>query len=297
MNVQGRRGGRVAGSRRGRGRARSSPSLKRNVPVKHPELLLDEGIGLGRISAPRAPAGSSTSTSSSGPPAAGESARRVYPLSGSVHVGWSPRRARGGARCAPRAAISSDSVSPSAADSRPSSAAVGCASARSTLAIIARETPERSASAAVERPCASRAPWTVWASEVVSSSTMMDRVDYYRDMTVRDATAGDGAACAAIYAPYVTDSVISFELDPPSAAEMASRIAAAHLWLVLEDSGARRGLRLRGAVRRRGRRIAGRVRSASISRAGMSAAAAGARCMTRCCRAWRRTGSGSRWRG
>ena len=56
-------------------------------------------------------------------------------------------------------------------------------------------------------------------------------------MTVRNATAADGAACAAIYAPYVTDSVISFELDPPSAQEMASRIAASHLWLVLEDSG------------------------------------------------------------
>jgi L-amino acid N-acyltransferase YncA len=54
---------------------------------------------------------------------------------------------------------------------------------------------------------------------------------------VREATAGDAAACAAIYAPYVTDTVISFEETPPSDAEMAARIAAALLWLVLEDEG------------------------------------------------------------
>ncbi|MDQ3423061.1 MAG: GNAT family N-acetyltransferase, partial [Actinomycetota bacterium] len=38
---------------------------------------------------------------------------------------------------------------------------------------------------------------------------------------VRDATAHDAAACAAIYAPYVTDTAISFESDPPSVAVMA----------------------------------------------------------------------------
>jgi L-amino acid N-acyltransferase YncA len=54
---------------------------------------------------------------------------------------------------------------------------------------------------------------------------------------VREATAADAAACAAIYAPYVTETVVSFETEPPSAAEMAARIAAAHLWLVLEDGG------------------------------------------------------------
>jgi L-amino acid N-acyltransferase YncA len=58
-------------------------------------------------------------------------------------------------------------------------------------------------------------------------------------MRVRQATEHDAASCAAIYAPYVTDSVISFELEPPSAAEMATRIAAAHDWLVLEDDAAR----------------------------------------------------------
>ena len=54
---------------------------------------------------------------------------------------------------------------------------------------------------------------------------------------VRSATSADAAACAEIYAPYVTDTAISFETLPPGAEEMAERIAAAHAWLVLEDAG------------------------------------------------------------
>ena len=57
-------------------------------------------------------------------------------------------------------------------------------------------------------------------------------------MKIRAATTKDAAACAAIYAPYVTDTTISFETEPPTQAEMAERIAAAertHAWLVLED--------------------------------------------------------------
>lgn len=59
-------------------------------------------------------------------------------------------------------------------------------------------------------------------------------------MLVRDARRDDAAACAAIYAPYVTDTAITFEYEPPTAADMAARIAAAqqaHAWLVLEDDG------------------------------------------------------------
>ncbi|MER7248493.1 N-acetyltransferase family protein [Kribbella sp. NPDC000426] len=55
---------------------------------------------------------------------------------------------------------------------------------------------------------------------------------------VRDASVADAEACAAIYAPYVTDSAITFEIDPPGPVEMASRIAQAqstHAWLVAED--------------------------------------------------------------
>jgi L-amino acid N-acyltransferase YncA len=59
-------------------------------------------------------------------------------------------------------------------------------------------------------------------------------------VTIRDATERDAAACAAIYAPYVTDTAITFETEPPTPAELAGRIAAArrgHAWLVLEDAG------------------------------------------------------------
>jgi phosphinothricin acetyltransferase len=52
--------------------------------------------------------------------------------------------------------------------------------------------------------------------------------------------ARDAAACAAIYAPYVEDSVVSFETKAPSAREMAERmeaITATHPWLVAEHDG------------------------------------------------------------
>jgi L-amino acid N-acyltransferase YncA len=57
---------------------------------------------------------------------------------------------------------------------------------------------------------------------------------------IRDADRRDGAACAAIYAPYVTDTAVTFEVEPPTATAMADRIEAAlrtHSWLVLEDDG------------------------------------------------------------
>lgn len=53
-------------------------------------------------------------------------------------------------------------------------------------------------------------------------------------MHVRDATQHDAAACASIYAPYVRETVISFEASPPTIADMAARIASAHVWLVGE---------------------------------------------------------------
>jgi L-amino acid N-acyltransferase YncA len=54
---------------------------------------------------------------------------------------------------------------------------------------------------------------------------------------IRDATRGDGARCAAIYAPYVEQTAISFETEAPSPTQMADRIAAAHEWVVLEEDG------------------------------------------------------------
>lgn len=56
---------------------------------------------------------------------------------------------------------------------------------------------------------------------------------------IRRADAGrDGAACAAIYSPYVRETAISFEEVTPDAARMGERIeraAATHAWLVAED--------------------------------------------------------------
>jgi phosphinothricin acetyltransferase len=43
---------------------------------------------------------------------------------------------------------------------------------------------------------------------------------------IRRATPDDAAGVAAIYAPIVLDSAISFELEPPSATEMGRRIHA-----------------------------------------------------------------------
>jgi phosphinothricin acetyltransferase len=66
------------------------------------------------------------------------------------------------------------------------------------------------------------------------------RGDGLGGFVVRDATLEDAAACAAIYAPYVTDTAVSFEAVPPSAGEMAGRMAASlanHAWLVGEAGG------------------------------------------------------------
>ena len=46
-------------------------------------------------------------------------------------------------------------------------------------------------------------------------------------LDARDASERDAEAYAAIYAPYVTDTTITFESDPPLPAEMAERIATA----------------------------------------------------------------------
>lgn len=59
-------------------------------------------------------------------------------------------------------------------------------------------------------------------------------------LVIRPVTAGDAEAIAVIYRPYVTDSVITFELDSPDAAEFARRIAAVlptYPWLVAERDG------------------------------------------------------------
>lgn len=74
------------------------------------------------------------------------------------------------------------------------------------------------------------------------------------DLVVRDAAAADAAACAALYAPYVVDTTVSFEEEPPDAAEMSRRIAAAqerHAWLLAERDGLLVGYAYAGGFRDR----------------------------------------------
>ncbi|MFI5615201.1 GNAT family N-acetyltransferase [Amycolatopsis sp. NPDC051903] len=73
-------------------------------------------------------------------------------------------------------------------------------------------------------------------------------------MLIREADERDAEACAEIYAPYVRDTAITFELEPPTPAEMAERIkraAKTHAWLVLEDDGRVAGYAYAGPYKER----------------------------------------------
>jgi phosphinothricin acetyltransferase len=57
---------------------------------------------------------------------------------------------------------------------------------------------------------------------------------------IRDANAADAPALLAIYSPFVTDTAVSFEREPPSVEEFAQRMATAQsrwAWLVAEQAG------------------------------------------------------------
>jgi len=69
---------------------------------------------------------------------------------------------------------------------------------------------------------------------------------------IRLATEADADAVAAIYAPYVRDTAISFETEPPGVDEMRSRIRAVLAWapwLVCERDGRAVGRRGSGSDR------------------------------------------------
>ena len=56
--------------------------------------------------------------------------------------------------------------------------------------------------------------------------------------TIRTASVADAAGVAGIYNWYIANTVITFEVDPVPASEMARRmetVLAAHEWLVLEN--------------------------------------------------------------
>ncbi len=74
-------------------------------------------------------------------------------------------------------------------------------------------------------------------------------------MQIRDATPADAAALLAIYAPFVTDTAVTFETAVPAVDEFAARIAkslAGWAWLVAVDADGRcQGYAYGGAHRER----------------------------------------------
>lgn len=72
---------------------------------------------------------------------------------------------------------------------------------------------------------------------------------------IRDFASADAPACAAIYAPFVERSTVSFELDPPDAAEIARRfgalVDAGYPVLVAERAGRVIGYAYAGSFRAR----------------------------------------------
>lgn len=55
---------------------------------------------------------------------------------------------------------------------------------------------------------------------------------------IRPARASDAAAVAAVYEPFVRDTVVSFETEPPSAEDVLARMRSGYPWLVAEEAGA-----------------------------------------------------------
>ena len=56
-------------------------------------------------------------------------------------------------------------------------------------------------------------------------------------VTIRDARVEDAAAVLAVYRPFVTETSISFEEEPPPVEEVEARIDSCHIWLLAEEGG------------------------------------------------------------
>ena len=73
-------------------------------------------------------------------------------------------------------------------------------------------------------------------------------------MPIRAAEVSDAAALLAIYRPYVIETPISFEIEPPTEAEFADRIRNGlqqNPWLVFEQNGLVAGFAYASAFRAR----------------------------------------------
>jgi L-amino acid N-acyltransferase YncA len=74
------------------------------------------------------------------------------------------------------------------------------------------------------------------------------------DLSIRDAVPGDAPALLDIYRPFVTDTAVSFEIEPPTVSEFEARIASAQsrwAWLVGERDGHIAGYAYASAFRTR----------------------------------------------
>jgi phosphinothricin acetyltransferase len=73
-------------------------------------------------------------------------------------------------------------------------------------------------------------------------------------MIIRHATAEDAAGCLEIYAPFVTDTAVSFEQEAPSVEQFAQRIeriSRTHAYLVADDDDTIAGFAYAGVHRER----------------------------------------------
>ena len=73
-------------------------------------------------------------------------------------------------------------------------------------------------------------------------------------LIIRDARGSDAPALLDIYRPFVTDTAVSFELEPPTVAEFEARIISAQsqwAWLVGERNGQVAGYAYASAFRTR----------------------------------------------
>lgn len=73
-------------------------------------------------------------------------------------------------------------------------------------------------------------------------------------LLIRDAVSRDAEALAAIYAPYVRDTAVSFEIVPPTTAEFARRMGLVqehYPYLVAEQDGAIAGYAYAGPFKPR----------------------------------------------
>ena len=75
-----------------------------------------------------------------------------------------------------------------------------------------------------------------------------------REFTIRDARPEDASALLDIYRPFVIDTAVSFELEPPTIEEFQRRMASAQsqwAWLVAECEGMVAGYAYASAFRTR----------------------------------------------